>query len=409
MSEPHKRGAAAPDEKEAAPAPVLRFLLFLVLSAAAAATIIAGDPQEGYLLRLGGLLVLFGLIRYFFLKRIPSPTPSGAIVMAIGIFINGAIRTFPFLSDHASGFAIALVVVLLVVAWSYLKDALRGELVKKHFTNPVATFGAGTWVAGISVCSIAVVQRVPEWTPVIQAVVVANAVLWLFFIIRAANGFLKILAPEMAGKPHGVLLLSTVSTQSLVIVAKVAFGTPAWYPFFARLFITLGAIFYFACLALIFRRYATEGKGFDLDKSWFNTNCIIHGAMSITGLASAVSGVVPPNLVLAIWLWVLFWFVVVEMIETVRGTVRVGRHGFAVGLGTYDPTQWSRNFTFGMFYAFTLNFNITASAAGPFLAGLRAFLLDYFGWVVLMVLVAEIVVFLADRYRVSQHPEPAAL
>jgi len=409
MSEPLMRGAAAPAGKEAAPSRVLRFLLFLVLSAAAAATILAGDPQKVHLLRLAVLLILFGLIRYFFLKRIPSPTPSGAIVMAIGIFINGAIRTFPLLADHASGFAVALAVVLLFVAWSYLKDAWRGELVKKHFTNPVGTFGAGTWVAGISVCSIAVVQRVPEWTPVVQAVVVANAILWLFFIIRAANGFLKILAPEMAGKPHGVLLLSTVSTQSLVIVAKVAFGSPAWYPFFARLFITLGALFYFACLALIFRRYATEGKGFDLDKSWFNTNCIIHGAMSITGLASAVSGVVPPNLVLAIWLWVLFWIVVVEMVEVARALVRVSRLGFSVGLGAYDPTQWSRNFTFGMFYAFTLNFNITASSAGPLLSALRTFLLDYFGWVVLLVLVAEIAVFLADRYRLPQHSAPAAL
>ena len=127
--------------------------------------------------------------------------------------------------------------------------------------------------------------------------------------------------------------------------------------------ILLGVFFYIVSFSLIVRRYACEGKAIDLDKGWFNTNCIIHGAMSITGLASAVCGVVPANLILLVWLWVISWFVIVEIIEIARAVKRIRLYGFADALLVYDPTQWSRNFTFGMLYAFTLNFDISQSAA----------------------------------------------
>jgi hypothetical protein len=167
--------------------------------------------------------------------------------------------------------------------------------------------------------------------------------------------------------------------------------------------ILLGVLFYIVSFSLIARRYACEGRGVDLDRNWFNTNCIIHGAMSITGLASAVSGVVSSNLILLIWLWVIFWFVIVEIIEIIRAVKRIRLYGFADALLVYDPTQWSRNFTFGMLYAFTLNFDLTRSvAADSFLQSLHTGLLDYFAWVVLVLLLAEIFVFFRERLTPEQ-------
>ena len=162
--------------------------------------------------------------------------------------------------------------------------------------------------------------------------------------------------------------------------------------------IMLGVFFYFVSFFLIVRRYAYEGKAVDLDKGWFNTNCIIHGAMSITGLASAISEVVAANFILLIWLWVLFWFVFVEIVEIIRAIKRIRNYGFAEGLLIYDPTQWSRNFTFGMLYTFTLNFDISQSvAANSSLLPLHAAVIHYFAWIVLILLLAEIFVFFRDR------------
>jgi len=351
------------------------------------------------LLRALLLAGLFLLIRSLFMKNIPSPTGSGAIVMGIGIFINGAIVQFSFLNKElAPSLTLILFLVLVFIAGSYGMDVVKGKLFQAHFANPVGSFAVGTWVAGTSVCGIALCQRLPDWQPFVQLLVIGNIGLWLCFVYRAVQNLRRFFTTESWRKVHGVLLLSTVSTQSLVIVWKAAFGTSVSYRLAAPWVIVLGVLFYLVSFSLIARRYASEGRTIDLDKGWFNTNCIIHGAMSITGLASAVCGVVPANLILMVWLWVLFWFVVVEIIEIGRAVKRTRLHGFADGLLIYDPTQWSRNFTFGMLYAFTLNFDISQSAAAnSFLRPLHGAMIHYFAWVVLVLLLFEIFVFFRDR------------
>ncbi len=351
------------------------------------------------LLRVLLLAGLFLLIRYLFMKNIPSPTGSGAIVMGIGIFINGAIVQFAFLNKElAPSLTLILFLLLLFIAGSYGMDVVKRELFQAHFANPVGSFAVGTWIAGTSVCGIALCQRQPGWKPFVQLLVIGNIGLWFYFVIHAVQNFYRFLTTESWRKVHGVLLLSTVSTQSLVIVWKAAFGTSVFYRLAAPWIILLGVLFYIISFSLIARRYASEGRSIDLDKSWFNTNCIIHGAMSITGLASAVSGVVPADLILLVWLWVLFWFIIVEIIETARAIKRTRLYGFVDGLLVYDPTQWSRNFTFGMLYAFTLNFDISQStAANSFLRPLHGAMIRNFAWVVLVLLLLEIVVFFRDR------------
>ncbi len=362
-----------------------------------AVTGVLSTPFE--LLRASLLAGLFLLIRFLFMKHMSSPTGSGAIVMGIGIFINGGIVQFSLLNQKfAPLFALILFLLLIFIAGSYIMDVVKGKLFKTHFANPIGSFAVGTWVAGTSVCGIALCQRMPDWKPLVQLLVIGNIGLWLCFIYRAVGNFCQFFTTESWRKVHGVLLLSTVSTQSLVIVWKAAFGTSFIYRFAAPWMILLGVLFYVVSFGLITRRYTYEGRAIDLDKGWFNTNCILHGAMSITGLASAICGLVSANLILLIWLWVLFWFVIVEIIEIARAVKRTRIYGFAGGLLIYDPTQWSRNFTFGMLYAFTLNFDISQSvAANSFLLTLHEAMIHSFAWVVLILLLVEIFVFFRDR------------
>ncbi len=361
---------------------------------------VTGMISSSYeLLRTSLLAVLFLLIRLLFMKHMPSPTGSGAIVMGIGIFLNGAIIQFSSLNKVlARPLALILFILLVFIAASYINDVLKRRIFKTHFAHTIGSFAVGTWIAGISVCGIALCQRIPDWKPLVRLLVIGNIGLWLYFIYRAAGNFLQFFATDSRQKVHGVLFLSTVSTQSLVIVWKAAFDTSFFYRLTAPWLISLGVFFYLISFSLIVRRYAYEGMAFDPDKSWFNTNCIIHGAMSITGLASAVCGVVSANLILLIWLWIIFWFIIVEVVEIARAVKRIRLFGFAGGLLIYDPTQWSRNFTFGMLYAFTLNFDISQSvAANTLLLPLHAVIIHYFAWVVLILLLVEIFVFFRDR------------
>jgi len=382
-----------------------RALLFTVCAAAifwVTVTRSLSSPLE--IFRLVLLAALFLAIRLLFMKNIPSPTGSGAIVMAIGIFINGPIVHFPFLNTGlARSFAVILFLLFLFIAGSYIKDTVQGKVFRMHFADHVGRFAVGTWIAGTSVCGIALCGRLPGWRPLVQILVIGNIGLWFYFVYRVVGSFLEFFASkDLRTRVHGVLLLSTVSTQSLVIVWRAAFGESAGYRLVAPWVILLGVVFYFVSFVLVVRRYATAGTSMDLDKGWFNTNCIVHGAMSITGLASAVSGVVPPNLTLFIWLWAMAWFVIIESIEVVRAVMRTRIYGFVNGILVYNSTQWSRNFTFGMLYAFTLNFDLAHSiAAGSLLLPLHQAVVRYFAWVVLVALLLEFFVFLRDRLSLA--------
>ncbi len=355
-------------------------------------------PASQEIIRLFLLATLFLVIKIFFIKDMPSPTASGAIVMAFGIFINGAIGSFPLLNNLARSLTLILLVLFLFIAASYLADLVQGRAFGTHFANPVGRFAVGTWIAGTSVCGVALCQRLPEWKPLVQVMVLGNVGLWLYFTYQAMGSFFQFFHDETRQKVHGVLFLTTVSTQSLVIVWKAAFGDSSMYRSVAPWAIILGVVFYAVSFYLIARRYAGEGGDFDLDRDWYNTNCITHGAMSITGLASVVCGVIPSSLTLMVWLWVVSWFVIIELIEIVRAIKRIRLYGVADGLLVYDPTQWSRNFTFGMLYAFNMNFDLSPSVAtGSFLMSLHQMIHGYFPWIVLGLLLLEVVVFLRDR------------
>jgi hypothetical protein len=157
---------------------------------------------------------------------------------------------------------------------------------------------------------------------------------------------------ELLDQVHGVLLLACVATQSIVLAGHMLLG-PAIPSYCSISLILLGVLYYVLGLSLILIRYLQRNRGCLAD-DWTNTNCIIHGAMSITGLTCAISRVVSPNIIASIWLWVLFTFVIVEMIEIVRAIQRLRLYGWEEGIFSYSVSQWSRNFTIGMFLAFTI-------------------------------------------------------
>ena len=93
------------------------------------------------LLRTSLLAGLFLLIRFLFMKNIPSPTGSGAIVMGIGIFINGAILQFSFLNKElAPSLTLILFLLLVFIAGSYGMDVVKGKLFQDAFCQSCRQF-----------------------------------------------------------------------------------------------------------------------------------------------------------------------------------------------------------------------------------------------------------------------------
>ena len=322
-----------------------------------------------------------------------SPVPSGSIVMAGGIFVIGALGQL-----NLPGWVDRLVVLELLVVWGYLafsyaRMGLRGDL-GESVGQPMSAFGVGTWVAGSAVLGRALLQVMPEWRPVGIALWIIAVAVWLWYLRLLPAAFRAAAHPSEGYGANGAILLSAVATQSLVVAGEALLSGGIPQPISAAL-ILLGYLFYGVGLVLISRRYLAFSD-WTLADDWGNTNCIIHGAMSITGLAIVASGALPLSWAVVTWIWVMVTFVGVEAAEAARAVVRVRTYGWRDGVFVYAPTQWSRNFTYGMLYAFTLQLR-GSPAPDSWATGLQGAILGYGHYVVLALLLAEIGVFFYNR------------
>jgi hypothetical protein len=304
------------------------------------------------------LFLLTGLAvvaRPLFVRVAVVPAAAGAVVMAVGIFGLAALQQMPSAKAMLTQpLAIALLVVWGLLAVAYAASYLTGTF-REYTRRPLGGFAIGCWVAGTAVVLQLILKGVPEWRPLSLALGLLAFALWLWF--------LKVIAAELRAVTRlgsrdlvpGVVLLSTVSTQSLVIAALDLFPNWRWLPL-AEGSIAFGMTMYVAGVALMAWSHI-RARGWTLADDWDNTNCILHGAMSITGLAVVDWGIAPPLVAVGLWLYVFAVFIAVEAVEIARLLTRVRAYGWRRGAFSYRVSQWSRNFTFGMFFAFTLAFS----------------------------------------------------
>lgn len=343
------------------------------------------------------IFFIFYVFRHYFFQIREAETASAASVMAFGIFINGALNKFPTFQFLGEIFVYFLIFIWFTVILSYFKSALKKELVIKHFYNSSQTFLIGTWVAATAVTGTAIVLWLPQLIELSIIMGIIALMLWLFYIKKVLKSLKRVWSKRDFQNIHGSILLPTVSTQSLVVIFSTVFGDQISKDVYL-IFIVTGILFYVTGILYIFKRYMNL-KTFDVTVDWPNTNCIIHGAMSITGLASVCSNALSPNLIMLIWFWVLGWFVIVESIELYRAKVRIQKMGCKKGIGTYPVSQWSRNFTFGMMYAFTLNYDISqVTWLNPdLLITIKTYIIDYSSWIILIALLYESILFIMEK------------
>ncbi|WP_173917495.1 hypothetical protein [Halobacillus sp. Marseille-Q1614] len=320
---------------------------------------------------------------------------SASIIMALGIFLYAAIEAFPFLDR----IMLQILTIIFAIIGGIVYKSLTRQILQKEFlvtllNNPVNSFVMGTWIAGLAVLCEVITKYFPELITAMQGITVLNTCLYIFFIASCVYNFKQLLERPTDHSPHGVVLLSTVATQSLVIL---------WVDMFSFLpdtviilAMSLGLVFYILGVRLIIKRY-TEHK-WSITEDWTNSNCIIHGALSITGLALVSSEIMPPLFMLIFWLVVFGVLVGVEVLEITRAVKRVRRFGWRKGIFTYNVSQWSRNFTFGMFYAFTMMRHqdpYYLNSMYDFHAGF----LTIWVWVVFFFLAGEIILWIGSKWQ----------
>ncbi len=281
----------------------------------------------------------------------PEPaTAIGAITMALGIFIAGPLQRIP-----GGGEAILALTCLLLLIWitsaSRLLLSFRRAGLQAH-TNPIVrAFGIGTWVAGTAIVARASMLTWPAagWAAI--TFFAASFAIWLAFMALALTNLARLLVHRNL-RANGSILLATVATESVALVALRLFSSSPAIHAAAVVLMGIGALLYVAGISIILRRYGGT-RNWSLRAHWHNSNCIIHGALSITGLTAVVSGSFDAQTLLAFWSCDLIVFALVEAVEVARLWSRIQTFGMCGAAFGYRTSQWARNFTFGMFYVFT--------------------------------------------------------
>ncbi|HLR09610.1 MAG TPA: hypothetical protein VK136_10225 [Bacillota bacterium] len=343
--------------------------------------------------------VLILLLKGTNYKRIEPA--SGAIVMANGIFLIGTVEAFPLLDVQLGKFFAFMLLIVWIIIYSLLIiQFFHRDFLLPFIQHPVQSFAIGTWIAGVSVLCNVFLKYFPTLLPLTQAMAILNTFLWLFFLANCFYNFKQLLFDQKKYPVQGVILLSTVGTQSImVLLNNVFFQLPKAL---SSAVIILGLIFYAAGIFLIGDRYLKH-KEWNLIDDWANTNCIIHGALSITGLAIATTSTFTSTFINVLWIIVFVLLVIIEIIEIIRAVFRVKTYGWNEGIFRYHITQWSRNFTFGMFYTFSLIMqqNPYYTIPDPLYTFQTKFMM-FWAWIVLFALLGQIAIYVKSQLEAKQ-------
>lgn len=317
---------------------------------------------------------------------------SAAIVMAIGIFLLGTIEAFPFLNIHVGKFLAFMLLIIWLIVYGWLSyQFFHEDFLIPFIKHPVQSFAMGTWIAGVSVLCNVFLEYFPNIIKVTQMMALLNSMLWVLFVVTCVYNFKKLLWDDHRYPMHGILLLSTVGTQSIVVlVSNVFFQLP---DVFAETVIVIGLLFYGVGMYLI-TRWTIQTKDWTITEDWTNTNCIIHGALSITGFAMVTTETFTPMIVHVLWVITFVLLVGVECLELVRARKRIRMYGWKQGIFTYNVTQWSRNFTFGMFYVFTLlMLKDPVYALSENFHSFQMYVISLWAWIVFIALLIQVGIF----------------
>src|SRR5699024_2208230 len=149
---------------------------------------------------------------------------SGAIIMATGIFLIGTVEAFPFLDVQLGKyFAFLLLITWIVIYKSLSVQFFHRDFLIPFIQHPVNSFTIGTWIAGVSVLCNVFLKYFPEIILITQAMGIFNTFLFLFFLANCFYNFKQLFFDHQNYPVHGAILLSTVGTQSIIVLLNRVF------------------------------------------------------------------------------------------------------------------------------------------------------------------------------------------
>ncbi|WP_344342070.1 hypothetical protein, partial [Streptomyces rhizosphaericus] len=142
---------------------------------------------------------------------------TATFVMAIGIFLFSAVDAFSVQEIFSNTLTIAYLVCGIGIYALLILQIFRRGFLLPFLKNPVNSFVTGSWIAGIATLCDVALKYFPLFGTLVQIVILLTSILWGGFVILYLYQFRQLYKNYQTYTIHGVILLSTVATQSIVI------------------------------------------------------------------------------------------------------------------------------------------------------------------------------------------------
>lgn len=328
------------------------------------------------------LLIFSHLIYLRIFQKYKPGVESGAFVLAINTYV---LACLPFY--HLPVIIMLLVTLELLIIWMYISLGLMQSYLNHdlHFNHHADRLALGYWVAGTALLVLLLNQAALS----LQGLVVLLSILAVILYVIYAVIFMRWLWLSVCHRFHlhasGMILLATVSTQaiSLLLITLFRHDAPLWM---YQCLIGFGFIFYpLGLIAIVMHLLNAHSHSFI--KGWGNVSSLIHGALSITGLAILEAQGDMNDGVVYLWSLTLALIVLIELFDLFRFILKVKSHGFIREISIYHASQWVRLFAFSMFYAFTVLYYQYAGGG----TSLSASIIYYGQYMITLFFVAQLV------------------
>ncbi|MGH8127223.1 MAG: hypothetical protein ACRETC_02495, partial [Gammaproteobacteria bacterium] len=170
------------------------------------------------------LLTLSALVRLRFKHHGYSATSAFGIVMAIGIFADFSLPQLPFYTP----LLLRLITLEVLVIWFFLAGSYLASAINRHFrmhiAHPLRRFAIGTWVAGSATLAMLATHALPEARLLDKTLALVAVAVYLPYVVIFVQGYARLARHPLKQNSDGVILLATVSTQSVLLALHTAFG-----------------------------------------------------------------------------------------------------------------------------------------------------------------------------------------
>lgn len=336
------------------------------------------------------LVLVSTFIHHFYKKNAHCQAAMGSIVMALGIITFDVLPQFQWMPHLIRQLMVMeILIIALYLVCFFVQRAIEIQF-NIFTTNAVNQFGIGTWIAGSSILVILFLQQYPYWHIVIWSFSFCALFFWPIYLIISFRNLWHIFSKKI--KLHtGNLLLLTVSTQAVALLTHALFANKLPI-LMTQAFIFLGYIFYIIGITIL-GKYLISHQKKRLILGWSNGYSIMHGALSISGLASITTHSMNNKVILSTWILATMVFFCIESLSLTKLYYRIKIKGLVLGMLIYNLSQWTRIFTFGMYYSFSLAL-FKQHLNTKFLLH---HVVTYGKYVVLVLLLFEVFIFLQDK------------